>query len=30
MEKRGILLEEYGLRGLKLVERIEGKINGES
>ena len=28
--KRGILLEEYGLRGLKLVERIEGKINGES
>ena len=28
--KRGILLEEYGLRGIKLVERIEGKINGES
>lgn len=28
--KRGILLEEYGLRGNKLVERIEGKINGES
>lgn len=28
--KRGILLEEYGLRGRKLVERIEGKINGES
>lgn len=28
--KRGILLEEYGLRGLKLVERIEGRINGES
>ena len=28
--KRGILLEEYGLRGQKLVERIEGKINGES
>ena len=28
--KRGILLEEYGLRGKKLVERIEGKINGEN
>ena len=28
--KRGILLEEYGLRGKKLVERIEGRINGES
>lgn len=28
--KRGILLEEYGLRGQKLVERIEGKINGKS
>lgn len=32
--KRGILLEEYGLRGQKLVEklveRIEGKFNGES
>ena len=28
--KRGILLEEYGLRGKKLVERIEGKINGKS
>ncbi len=28
--KRGILLEEYGLRGQKLVERIEGRINGES
>ena len=32
--KRGVLLDEYGLRGQKLVEklveRIEGKFNGES
>ena len=26
---RNILLEDYGLRGKKLIERIEGSINGE-
>ncbi|MGL4511405.1 MAG: 1-deoxy-D-xylulose-5-phosphate synthase [Cetobacterium sp.] len=26
---RNVLLEDYGLRGKKLIERIEGSINGE-
>ena len=26
---RNALLEDYGLRGKKLIERIEGSINGE-